>query len=104
MANAWCATGALCRRRTRWCRRFCKQEERARMKILIAGQDYSAALDAAHPLEIARKLNEPSTCVFALSLPCDGSLAPPARMAAVAVTGDDGTIYFTGYLAGAPTP
>ena len=30
------------------------------MKITIQGQDYTAALDAARPLTIERKLNEPS--------------------------------------------
>ena len=30
------------------------------MKITIQGQDYTAALDAVHPLTIERKLNEPS--------------------------------------------
>ncbi len=74
------------------------------MKILIAGQDYSGALDAARPLQIARKLNEPSVCELALSLPSDGSLAVPARFAHVAVTGDDGTAYFTGYVAATPMP
>ena len=74
------------------------------MKISIAGQDYSAALDAASPLEILRKLNEPTVCAFALSVPGDGSLAVPARFARVAVTGDDGAQYFTGYVAATPLP
>jgi hypothetical protein len=74
------------------------------MKISIAAQDYSAALDAAHPLEIVRKLNEPTVCELALSLPGDGSLAVPARLAHVAITGDDGTLYFTGYVAATPMP
>src|SRR5579871_3986112 len=74
------------------------------MKILIQGLDYSVALDHAHSLEIARKLNEPSTCAFALSLPSDGSLAGPVRFASVAVSGDDGTVYFTGYVAATPMP
>ena len=74
------------------------------MKILIQGLDYSVALDHAHSLEIARKLNEPSTCAFALSLPSDGSLAGPPRFASVAVSGDDGTVYFTGYVAATPMP
>jgi len=74
------------------------------MNILIGGRDYSAALDAARPLQIARKLNEPSVCQFGLSLPSDGSLLAPARLASVAVTGDDGTVYFTGYVISTPTP
>ena len=47
------------------------------MKITIHGQDYTAALDAARPLTIERKLNEPSVCQLWLSLPPDGSLAMP---------------------------
>ncbi|MDR3725028.1 MAG: hypothetical protein P4K83_11135 [Terracidiphilus sp.] len=74
------------------------------MKITIQGQDYTSALDAVHPLEIERKLNEPSMCRMWLSLPVDGSLAAPARFERLAVTGDDGTQYFTGYLAASPLP
>lgn len=74
------------------------------MKITIAGSDYTAALDAARPLTVERRLNAPSVCAFRLSLPADGSLAIPARFAPVAVTGDDGTTYFTGYVAGTPLP
>ncbi len=74
------------------------------MKITIHGQDYTAALDAAHPLTIERKLNEPSVCQLWLSLPANGSLAAPLRNQALAVTGDDGTAYFTGYLAVSPMP
>ena len=74
------------------------------MKITIHGQDYTAALDAAQPLTIERKLNEPSVCQLQLSLPANGSLATPVRNQALAVTGDDGTIYFTGYIAASPLP
>jgi hypothetical protein len=74
------------------------------MKIKIQGQDYSAALDAAQPLTIERKLNEPSVCLLWLSLPTGGSLAVPQRNQALAVTGDDGTTYFTGYIAVSPMP
>ena len=74
------------------------------MKITIDGQDYTAALDAARPLAIERKLNEPSICQLWLSLPASGSLAQPARYQAIAVTGDDGTVYFTGYIAVSPLP
>jgi len=74
------------------------------MKITIQGQDYTAALDAAHPLTIERKLNEPSVCQFRLSLPSNGSLLIPARYSGIAILGDDGTIYFTGYIAVAPLP
>ena len=73
-------------------------------KIAIQGIDYTSALDSAQPLTIERKLNEPSVCRFALSLPSDGSLATPLRCQAVAVNGDDGTVYFTGYIAQTPLP
>src|SRR5580698_5418603 len=74
------------------------------MKITIQGQDYTTALDAAHPLVIERKLNEPSICRLWLSMPATGSLASPARYQALSVAGDDGTIYFTGYIAVSPLP
>ena len=74
------------------------------MKIKIQGQDYSAALDAARPLTIERKLNEPSICQLWLSLSASGVLAIPARNQSLGVTGDDGTIYFTGYIAASPLP
>jgi hypothetical protein len=74
------------------------------MKITINGQDYTAALDAVRPLTIERKLNEPSVCQLWLSLPTNGSLTTPLRNQSIAVTGDDGTYYFTGYIAGTPLP
>ncbi len=74
------------------------------MKITIQGTDYTSALDAARPLTIERKLNEPSICELWLSLPAGGSLPAPARYQALAVAGDDGTIYFTGYIAATPLP
>jgi hypothetical protein len=74
------------------------------MKITIQGQDYTAAFDAVRPLTIERKINEPSVCELWLSLPSNGSLATPARFQSVAVTGDDGTTYFTGYIAVSPLP
>ncbi|HVZ83715.1 MAG TPA: hypothetical protein VG893_08570 [Terracidiphilus sp.] len=74
------------------------------MKITIHGVDYTAALDAEKPLTIERTLNEPSVCQLGLSLPANGSLAMPARNQAISITGDDGTIYFTGYLAVTPMP
>ncbi|HTB98090.1 MAG TPA: hypothetical protein VK716_13850 [Terracidiphilus sp.] len=74
------------------------------MKILIQGQDYTAALDAAYPLTIDRKLNLPSACRLTLSLPANGSLPVPQRNQYLSVTGDDGTVYFTGYLAVSPMP
>jgi hypothetical protein len=74
------------------------------MKIRIQGQDYTAALDAARPLSIERKINEPSTCQLCLTLATNGSLVSPTRFQSLAVTGDDGTIYFTGYIAVSPLP
>jgi hypothetical protein len=74
------------------------------MKITIQGLDYTAALDAVRPLTIERKLNEPSICQLWLTLPASGSLAAPVRNQSLAVTGDDGTHYFTGYIAVNPLP
>jgi hypothetical protein len=74
------------------------------MKITINGQDYTAALDNAQPLMIERKLNDPSYCQLWLSLPINGSMAMPLRNQSLAVTGDDGTYYFTGYIAVTPLP
>ena len=74
------------------------------MKITIQGRDYTAALDAARPLTIERKINTPSVCQLCLSLPANGSLAEPSRFQSLAVTGDDGTNYFTGYIAASPLP
>jgi hypothetical protein len=74
------------------------------MKITIQGADYTAALDAARLLTIERRLNEPSVCQLGLSLPANGSLAMPSRFQFVAITGDDGTSYFTGYIAVSPLP
>ena len=74
------------------------------MKITIQGQDYTAVLDAARPLTIERKLNEPSICQLWLSLPHNTSLTMPLRNQSLAVIGDDGTYYFTGYIAVSPLP
>ena len=74
------------------------------MKITIQGQDYTAALDNARPVTIERKLNEPSICQLWLTLPADGTLAAPVRYQSIAMTGDDGTAYFTGYIAVSPLP
>jgi hypothetical protein len=74
------------------------------MKITIQGRDYTAALDRARPLTIERKINEPSICELWLSLPANGSLLSPSRFQTLAVTGDDGTLYFTGYIAVSPLP
>ncbi|MGD0546464.1 MAG: hypothetical protein ABR991_01390, partial [Terracidiphilus sp.] len=72
------------------------------MKITINEQDYTSALDAVRPMTIERKLNKPSYCQLWLSLPTSGSLAMPLRNQSMAVTGNDGTYYFTGYIAVTP--
>lgn len=74
------------------------------MKITIAGRDYTAWMDAVHPLTIERTLNAPSACELELSLPADGTISIPRRNDSIAVAGDDGTAYFTGFLATSPTP
>lgn len=74
------------------------------MKLVIQGQDYTATLDTARPLTIERTLNEPSVCELWLSLPAHGTLVVPARNQSIHVTGDDGTTYFTGYIAATPMP
>jgi hypothetical protein len=72
------------------------------MKITINGQDYTTALDAVRPLTIERKLNEPSICQLWLSLPTNGNLAMPLRNQSLIIIGDNGTYYFTGYIAVTP--
>ena len=72
------------------------------MKILIGGVDYSSALDAAYPLKVERRLNAPSTCMLWVTVLPGAALAAPVRNESVVVNGDDGTVYFTGYLAASP--
>jgi hypothetical protein len=84
------------------------------MKITIGGLDYTAGLDTSgvattgtdgvRPLRIERKLNEPSVCRLWLTLQAGGALGTPLRNQSVVVAGDDGTVYFTGYLAASPLP
>jgi len=65
--------------------------------------DYSAALSADAPLEIARALNAPSRCTGALLLNADpGALPTPARRARIVVSSDSGVTLFTGYIATTP--
>jgi len=73
------------------------------MKITIGGQDYTSALDAAHPLTIERKLNETSVCRLWITLP-SGSPSTVVRNQPIQIVGDDGTYYFTGYVAATPLP
>lgn len=72
------------------------------MKITIQGQDYTAALDASRPLTTDRKLNEPSVCELWLSLAANNGLPTPVRYQTLAIIGDNGTTYFTGYIAVSP--
>ncbi|MGC1462264.1 MAG: hypothetical protein WA802_08685, partial [Terracidiphilus sp.] len=74
------------------------------MKILIQAQDHTSALDATRPLTIERKLNEPSICQFWFAFSTGSNLVTPSRNQSVSVTGDDGTLYFTGYIAVSPLP
>lgn len=74
------------------------------MLLTINDLDYTTALDATTPLTIERTLNAPSVCQLWLSLPADGSLAAPGRLQPISITGDNGTIYFTGYLATRAVP
>lgn len=74
------------------------------MLVTINNLDYTRALDTASPLTIERTLNAPSVCQLWLAIPSDGSLAAPARFQPISVTGNDGTTYFTGYIAAAPIP
>lgn len=71
------------------------------MKITIGGQDHTAALDAAHPMTIDRKLNEPSVCQLWITLPANTS-STLVRNQSIQIAGDDGTCYFTGYIAATP--
>src|SRR3569833_2275604 len=73
------------------------------MKITISGRDYSSALDAAYPLTIERRLNEPSVCRLLLTLP-KRNPSTLVRNQSVCIAGDDGTEYFTGYVAATPMP
>jgi hypothetical protein len=73
------------------------------MKITIGGQDFTSALDASHPLTIERKLNEPSVCQLWITAPAD-SQAAITRNQPIQITGDDGSYYFTGYIAATPLP
>ncbi len=74
------------------------------MKVSINGKDYTSWMDAINPATIERKLNQPSRCKLWLSLPAGGSVATPIRSQSLVITGDDGTLYFTGYIVGNPIP
>jgi hypothetical protein len=71
------------------------------MKITIGRRDYTSALDALHPLTIERRLNEPSVSQSWVTLSGNDSAAL-TRNQPIPIAGDDGTLYFTGYLAASP--
>ncbi len=64
-------------------------------------RDYSDRLDAAHPVKVARKLNEGST-MDAWLVAEAGQIAVPREGAKIVLARDDGSTIFSGYLAGAP--
>ncbi len=74
------------------------------MKITIGGLDYTSALDAAWPLAIERKLNQPTICRVWITLGTNDELAAPTQNQPIAIIGDDGTSYFTGYTTTRPVP
>ena len=74
------------------------------MKITISGQDFTSALDAAHPLTIERKLNEPSVCQLWITLSSRQPAPTIVRNQSIQIIGDDGSYYFTGYIAASPMP
>ncbi len=73
------------------------------MKITIGGQDFTSALDADHPLTIERSLNQPSICELWISSPANVA-STISRNQSIQIVGDDGTHYFTGYVAATPMP
>ncbi len=64
----------------------------------LGAVDYSGAVCADGPLKIERALNAPSRCSGMLDV-SGVSLAAPARRGRIVVTGDSGTLLFTGYVA-----
>ena len=75
------------------------------MKITIQGQDYTAALDAVRPLT-DRAQDQRALRLPAMAEPCQPTAVSrrPRAFQTLAVTGDDGTAYFTGYIAVSPLP
>jgi hypothetical protein len=63
--------------------------------------DYSGLLVSARPIEITRKLNAPSICIFGLAISGSGTAAP-VRNGRVAVTDNNAVVLFTGYVATEP--
>lgn len=74
------------------------------MKIMIAGVDYTATLDAARELTIERRLNEQTTCALLLSVAQLRGLEIPQRYQPIEITGADGTVYFSGHLMATALP
>ncbi len=69
----------------------------------LGAVDYSAAIDRAEPLEIARTLNAPSIASGLLTL-AGTALKTPVRRARIVLASDSGTLLFTGYLTTEPMP
>jgi hypothetical protein len=71
----------------------------------LGALDYTCAVPAdakgGSSLTVQRALNAPSRCTAEIVLGV-GGLAVPARRARVTVTGEDGTVLFTGYIATEP--
>ncbi len=67
----------------------------------LGAVDYSAAIDRAEALTLARTLNAPSTVKGMLCL-AGTTLATPVRQARIVLTNDAGAILFTGYLTTEP--
>lgn len=62
--------------------------------------DYRPQIAAKHPLKLTRILNEPSQCSFGVT--CASSALQSSQNARVTVADDDGSLYFTGYVATEP--
>ena len=81
--------------------------EGGRLRITIDNGDGRGAVDYTEcvvsdgPVTIQRALNKPSRCTAEL-LCGDGGPGAPERLGRVVVTGEAGTVLFTGYLATEP--
>ncbi|MGA8940956.1 MAG: hypothetical protein WB439_17465 [Acidobacteriaceae bacterium] len=67
----------------------------------LGAVDYTEVVAAEGPITVQRALNVPSRCTAEIVLGALG-LAVPVRRGKVTVTGVDGTVMFTGYLATEP--
>ncbi|HEU4982903.1 MAG TPA: hypothetical protein VFT88_09505 [Acidobacteriaceae bacterium] len=67
----------------------------------LGAVDYSQSVVATEKFVIKRQLNEPSLCSFTL-VPSVVNLSTPVRHGRVIVSGDEGNLLFTGYVAMEP--